>query len=115
MITIPFPMELSLPETWNPSQIKGSKRDYLAAEVDSSSSHWRIWRMLRRNIVADCFTSPLRSITAAVTPATVKMKFVIAINWSLCPRRFYSLALVALFFAKPLPMLSFAKIACMPL
>lgn len=52
---------------------------YLEAEVDSSSSHWRMWRTLRRKMEADCFTSLRRRRTAAVTPTTVTMKLVSAI------------------------------------
>lgn len=64
-----------LPSLAEAGNLEG-RRSYLAAETDSSSSHCRIWRTLRRKMVADCLTSLLRSSTAAVTPATVRMKFV---------------------------------------
>ena len=48
----------------------------LEADEVSSSSQWRMCLTLRLKTVADCLTSLLSSITTALTPATVSMKFV---------------------------------------
>ena len=59
---------------------KREKMVYLEAEADSSSSQFLICLTFRRNMAADCLTSDLRSSTTALTPATVRMKLVNAID-----------------------------------
>ena len=59
----------------------------MAAAADSSSSQLRMWRTLRRKMVADCLTSFRSSITAAPTPTTVRMKLVSAIARAQLPAR----------------------------
>jgi len=55
---------------------KESKSTNLEEAADSSSSQLRMCLTLRRKMEADCLTSLLRRSTTALTPATVRTKFV---------------------------------------
>lgn len=60
--------------------VEREREVYLEAEADSSSSQWRMCLTLRLKMVADCLTSLLSSNITALTPATVRIKFVNAIS-----------------------------------
>lgn len=53
---------------------------YLEAEADSSSSQFLMCLTFRLKMAADCRTSDLRRRTTALTPATVRIKLVKAID-----------------------------------